>query len=112
MGIFNPDPQVIDWAMQRAKVMFTTYMLLGVMETLNGSLRALGFAFSSMFITLFGACIFRVFWIYAVLPHYRSFFGLFISYPISWIMVSLLNCAVLYYGVKKLKQKTKRPLSA
>ena len=112
MGIFNPDPQVIDWAMQRAKVMFTTYMLLGVMETLNGSLRALGFAFSSMFITLFGACVFRVFWIYAVLPHYRSFFGLFISYPISWIMVSLLNCAVLYYGVKKLKQKTKRPLSA
>lgn len=107
MGIFNPDPRVIDWAMQRAKVMFTTYMLLGIMETLNGSLRALGFAFSSMFITLFGACVFRVFWIWAVLPHWRSFFGLFISYPISWIMVSLMNCLVLAYGMRMMKKEAK-----
>ena len=108
MAIFNPDPKVIEWAMERAKVMFTTYMLLGVMETLNGSLRALGYAFSSMIITLFGACAFRIFWIYAVLPHYRSFFGLFISYPISWIMVSGLNCLVLYYGYKALKREVKQ----
>ena len=108
MAIFNPDPKVIEWAMERAKVMFTTYMLLGVMETLNGSLRALGYAFSSMIITLFGACVFRIFWIYAVLPHYRSFFGLFISYPISWIMVSGLNCLVLYYGYKALKREVKQ----
>ena len=105
MAIFNPDPQVIDWAMQRAKVMFTSYMLLGVMESLNGSLRALGYAFSSMIITLFGACIFRVFWVWAVLPSWRSFFGLFISYPISWVMVSLLNCAVLYWGLRVLKKE-------
>ena len=108
MAIFNPDPKVIEWAMERAKVMFTTYMLLGIMETLNGSLRALGYAFSSMIITLFGACAFRIFWIYAVLPHYRSFFGLFISYPISWIMVSGLNCLVLYYGYKALKREVKQ----
>ena len=116
MAIFNPDPKVIDWAMQRAEVMFTTYMLLGVMETLNGTLRALGYAFSSMIITLFGACIFRVFWIWTVLPHWRSFFGLFVSYPISWIMVSLLNWAVLYYGLKmlrkELKEKQKKQLLA
>ena len=107
MAIFNPDPKVIDWAMQRAEVMFTTYMLLGIMETLNGTLRALGYAFSSMIITLFGACIFRVFWIWTVLPHWRSFFGLFVSYPISWIMVSLLNWAVLYYGLKMLRKELK-----
>ena len=116
MGIFNPDPQVIDWAMQRARVMFTTYMLLGVMETLNGSLRALGYAVSSMIITLFGACAFRVFWIWAVLPHHRSFFGLFISYPISWIIVSGLNCLVIYIGLramkKELRKKQKSLLSA
>ena len=107
MAIFNPDPKVIDWAMQRAAVMFTTYMLLGIMESLNGTMRALGYAFSSMIITLFCACIFRVFWVVAVFPSYRSFFGLFISYPISWIMVTTLNSIVLFIAFKKLKKELK-----
>lgn len=105
MAIFNPDPKVIEWAMQRAQVMFTTYVLIGVMESLNGTLRALGYAFSSMMITFWGACVFRVIWIFYVLPHHRSFFGLFISYPISWLMVSLMNCAVLYFAFRKLKKE-------
>ena len=107
MAIFNPDPKVIDWAMQRAAVMFTTYMLLGIMESLNGTMRALGYAFSSMIITLFCACIFRVFWVMVVFPSYRSFFGLFISYPISWIMVTTLNSIVLFIAFKKLKKELK-----
>lgn len=108
MAIFNPDPKVIEWAMQRAQVMFTTYMFIGIMESLNGTLRALGYAFSSMVITFFGACVFRVFWIFTVLPSHRSFFGLFISYPISWIMISLMNCLVLYFAFKKLKKEFAR----
>lgn len=107
MAIFNPDPKVIEWAMQRAAVMFTTYMLLGIMESLNGTMRALGYAFSSMIITLFCACIFRAFWVFAVFPSYRSFFGLFISYPVSWIMVTVLNSIVLVIAFKKLKKELK-----
>ena len=105
LGIFNSDPKVIDWAMQRAAVMFTTYMLLGIMETLNGTMRALGYALSSMFITLFFACIFRIWWIFTILPDYRSFFGLFISYPVSWVLVSAVNLIVLYFGLRKLKKE-------
>ena len=105
LGFFNSDPQVIDWAMQRAAIMFTTYMLLGIMETLNGTMRALGYALSSMFITLFFACIFRIWWIFTILPHHRSFFGLFISYPVSWVLVSMVNLAVLFFGLRKLKRE-------
>ncbi len=112
MAIFNPDPQVIGWAMQRAAVMFTTYMLLGIMESLNGTMRALGYAFSSMLITLFGACIFRVFWVWAVFPSYRSFFGLFISYPISWIIIISLNVIFLFFAFKNLKKKLHQKIVA
>ena len=107
-SLFNSDPKVIEWAMQRAQIMFTTYMILAVMETFGGSLRALGYAFSTMLITLFGACIFRVVWIFAVLPHYRSFFGLFISYPISWVLVSGMHGLVLWYALRKLKKECKQ----
>ena len=107
-SLFNSDPKVIEWAMQRAQIMFTTYMILAVMETFGGSLRALGYAFSTMIITLFGACIFRVIWIFAVLPHYRSFFGLFISYPISWVLVSGMHGLVLWYALRKLKKECKQ----
>ena len=105
LAIFNPDPKVIDWAMQRASVMFTTYFLIGIMESLNGTMRSLGYAFSSMMITLFGACVFRVFWVWAVFPSFRSFFGLFISYPISWVMISMMNIVVLSFAFKKLKEE-------
>ena len=112
MAIFNPDPLVIEWAMQRAQVMFTTYTFIGVMEALNGTMRALGYAFSSMVITFFCACAFRVFWIFSIFPSYRSFFGLFISYPISWIMVSMMNCVVLYFAFRKLKRELNSPKAA
>jgi hypothetical protein len=42
-----------------------------------------------------------------VFPSYRSFFGLFISYPVSWIMVTVLNSIVLVIAFKKLKKELK-----
>jgi hypothetical protein len=45
--------------------------------------------------------------VFAVFPSHRSFFGLFISYPISWIMVTTLNSIVLFIAFKKLKKELK-----
>ena len=51
-----------------------------------------------MFVSIMGACAFRIFWIYAILPLYPSLEMLYYSYPVSWILtggVHLICCLVL-----------------
>ena len=45
-----------------------------------------------------GACAFRIFWIYAILPLNPSLEMLYYSYPVSWVLtggVHLICCLVL-----------------
>ena len=51
-------------------------------------------------VTLIGACGFRVLWVYTVFAVYRELRVLYLSYPISWILTSLVHL-VCYFIVKR-----------
>ena len=102
MTIFNPNPDVIVWGVLRMKILFTTYFLCGVMDVASGGLRGLGYSFSSATISFLGACAFRAWWVLAVFPHHRTMENLLLSYPISWLLVSTVSCAMLFFVYRKL----------
>ncbi len=102
LGIFNPDPGVISWGMIRIKMAFTVYFLLGFMEITSGGLRGLGYSVLPALNTLLGACVFRVWWVFAVFRHDRTMDTLILSYPISWALVAAVNGLLLFFFCRRL----------
>ena len=102
LKIYKPDPEVIQWGMIRLKYLVTTYFLCAVMDVLNGALRGLGHALIPMIVGMLGICVFRIVWILTVFPHYRTMENLLLSYPVSWILIILVNGSVLYFICRKM----------
>ncbi len=84
LGFYTTDPQVVAYGMNRLAIVSTMYFLCGMMDVMVGSIRGLGYAIMPMIVSLMGACVFRVAWIFTVFQMYHTQFSLYISYPISW----------------------------
>lgn len=98
LGIYSPDPEVIAAGMRRFRIIAGTYFLCGLMDVLCGVLRGMGAAIVPMVVSVMGACAFRIFWIYAILPLNSTLEMLYYSYPVSWVLtggVHLICCLVL-----------------
>ena len=102
LRIYNPDPEVIRWGMIRLKYLVTTYFLCAAMDTMSGSLRGLGHSLTPMIVTMLGACVFRIVWVFWIFPHFRTMENLLVSYPVSWALVCIVNGAILYHVCRKL----------
>lgn len=75
------------------------YFLCGMMDATTGSLRGLGSSVLPMVISVMGACVLRVVWIYTVfqIPQFHTPQGLLISYPISWILT--FSCQMVAFMI-------------
>lgn len=100
LGFYSPDPAVIAAGTIRLSIIGTTYFLCGLMDTLACTLRAMGKSLLPTIVTILGACGLRILWIYTVFPLDRTFFTLFLSYPISWGVTGAVH-AVCYLFTKR-----------
>ena len=66
LGIYSSDAQVLRYGMLRLEIICGTYFLCGIMDCMVGSLRGLGYSVIPMFVSLTGACGFRVLWVFTV----------------------------------------------
>ncbi len=101
LRIYSSDPQVIAYGITRLSLISAPYALCGLMDVLAGSLRGMGCSITPMITSLTGACLFRVIWIFTVFRLEHSRFVLYVSYPISWTLVLLLNMACYLVMRKK-----------
>ena len=100
LTIYSTDPQVISSGLIRLSIVSASYFLCGIMDVIVGSLRGMGYSMMPMLISLTGACLFRVIWIFTVFQMNHSLFILYISYPISWIL-TLTAQLICYFKVRK-----------
>ena len=100
LGIYTGEPEVIAYGMMRLGVVSVTYCLCGMMDVVAGSVRGMGYSILPMLVSLVGACVFRIIWIFTVFQWQHTLFSLYISYPISW---ALTICAhlVCYFAVRR-----------
>ena len=94
---------IIDAVREIFRIMLATYFVGGVMETISGILKGIGYSFSSMVASLIGLAS-RVLWILFVTPteKFHTIFGLFVSYTISWVFTILLLLICCVYAWKKI----------
>lgn len=104
LQLYTPDPEVIQYGLLRMSYICVPYFLCGMMDVVVGVLRGIGYSVMPMLVSLTGACLFRVVWIYTVFRQFRTLECLYISYPISWaltFLVHLVCFAVVYRRLLK-----------
>ncbi len=105
LGLYSSDVNVINVGLERMLYICLPYFLCGCMEVLVGQLRSLGYSFLPMMVSLTGACIFRVIWIFTIFKASPTIPTLFISYPISWGMTAAIHLICYLILVRKLPRK-------
>ncbi len=91
-------------AVTRMQYICLAYFLCGIMDVCSGVLRGLGRSFTSMGISLVGACLLRIVWIWTIFPAYNTLDSIYISYPVSWLLtftVAFIFIRVILRGILK-----------
>ena len=100
LSIYSSDERVIQFGINRLAVISTMYCLCGIMDTLVGSLRGIGYSILPMLVSLTGVCLIRVIWIFTVFKAVHTTFSLYISYPITWV-ITLVAHGICFMVVRK-----------
>ncbi len=101
LSIYNPDEAVIEQGLIRMSYICRTYAICGIMDTMVGSLRGLGYSIVPMIVSLIGACGFRIVWVFTIFQMDRTPDNLYVSYPISWIITGAVHILFFLYARKK-----------
>lgn len=99
LWLYTTEAEVLPYGMLRLSIIASLYFICGMMDVIVGSLRGIGCSLLPMFVSLTGACLFRVVWIYTIFQQFRSLKTLYISYPISWTLTfsAHLICFIVLY---------------
>lgn len=103
LRLYAKEEAVISMGLRRLLLISCPYFLCGIMDTLVGCIRGIGYSVLPMIVSLSGACLFRIIWIYTVFQRNHTLDALYISYPISWMLTALvhLGCFLIIYSKLK-----------
>lgn len=115
LSLYNSNPEVIAYGKERLVFMAIVQTLSGFMDITVGAIRGLGRSFLSMVLSIGGICGLRIFWVYTVFAKHRRLSVLYWSYPITWVVTTLLQLAymlVLWKKVSRQFQAERLPLES
>lgn len=95
LTIFNENPEVLNAGIERLQILIPTIFLYTGFEIICSIVRGCGSSFVPMVMSVFGVCVFRLAWIYTVLPMFEKIEIIFYSYPISYFLS--FGMALIYY---------------
>ena len=112
LAIYRPDaPEAVAYGSLRMSIIVLTYFLCGIMEVFTGSLRGMGASLTPMLISLVGACVTRVIWIYTVFAATPTLQVLYSCYPVSWIFTILMQIVAFFVIRRNLQRRLSTPLA-
>ena len=99
--------EVAEHTVSLVTVFRSVYWMCGLMNTLSGILRGLGYPTAPTVIAITGVCGLRIIWIYFFYPMeiFHSLNGLYMCYPVTWIFCVPAMAIALIIIWKKVKQK-------
>ncbi len=102
-GIYVTNPEVISLSAQIFAIYCMGYFILGIEQVVVGTIQGTGYTYISMVASVFGACVPRVIWVYAICAQFHSVLMLAIGYPMSWFVVLLLQSVGCVIALRKVK---------
>lgn len=104
LRLYTSEPEVIKYGVERLGVVSATYFLCGIMDTMVGGLRGMGYSITPMVVSLTAVCILRMIWIATIFQSIHTPVILYLSYPVSWIFAAIGHYINYLYAMKKLKR--------
>ncbi len=97
-SLFTHDTEVIVMTAKVMHLIAPYYVVYMIGTVISGELKGYGRTFDSMILSLIGVCLFRVFWIYYILPMNNNVLFAITVYPVSWWVTLALFAvyAVIY----------------
>ena len=106
VGLYvSGSPMVKEMAFLRLSIILPVYFMCGVMEVLSGTLRGMGKSMTAMIVSLLGACALRIVWINTFFVWFHSLECIYISYPVSWILVIVFDAIFVLHSYRGLLRK-------
>ena len=84
--LFTTDAQVIEIGMQILYFLTPIYFTYVTIEVISGTVRSMGFVFTP---------VLRLLWLFIAVPQNRTITNILFSYPLSWVVTSVLF--IIYY---------------
>ncbi len=104
LSIYSSDAEVVHYGMLRLSVICSTYFLCGMMDTMVGAIRGLGYSVVPMIVSLVGACGLRVLWVMTVFRWEGTLLSLYISYPVTWAITFTVHVISYIFIRRHLKK--------
>lgn len=106
LGLYTTSNEVINAGMLRLKIVGRTYALCGMMDTMVGSLRGMGYSVIPMIVSLLGACATRLLWLATVfqIDAFHKIETVYIIYPISWILTAIVHFVTYIIARRRLSR--------
>ncbi len=106
LGFYTNSLEVVEAGMVRLSLIGTTYAICGMMDVMVGALRGLGYSIAPMFVSLLGACAFRLLWIATIfqIEQFHTIKTVYFSYPVSWSITFLAHLVTFLIVRNRLKK--------
>ena len=102
LGLYLTNPDALGEGIVRVFNVIPVYCLCGVMDSISGVIRGAGFSMFPTIVNLLGVCAFRILWLKTIFETtLHTIPGLFLCYPISWMLVII--CLLSFYFIKARK---------
>lgn len=74
------------------------YFFYSIVDNTSGAIRGSGESFRPMLLTVLGTVIFRLLWLFLVVPLHHSIETVLMVFPVTWILTSILFVAYHHWG--------------
>lgn len=101
ISLYTNDAEVLKYGETRLVFVCTFYAFCGIMDVLVGFLRGIGFSLTPTIVSMVGTCGFRILWVSTFFKKLNSLTGLMASWPISWILVIIIDAIIILTAGRK-----------
>lgn len=114
LQIYSNNPEVIAAGMVRLHYISMIYALCGIMDVMVGALRGIGYSIMPMIVSIVGVCVLRLIWLATVfqIPEFHKIETVYLSYPVTWILTSLVYIVFFVWICIRSAQKKSAPSAA
>ncbi|MBQ6217288.1 MAG: MATE family efflux transporter [Erysipelotrichaceae bacterium] len=101
LTLYTDKPAVIDVGMIRIKYVAALLVFNGILDVFVNSLRGMGSSSLPTILMIIGICGVRLLWIYTMFPLHRTLKTIYLCFPLSWIVTSIVEFILWIIVYKK-----------
>lgn len=95
---FINDASVVGYTSKMIHFIAPFYLFYSIVDNTSGAIRGSGESFRPMLLTILGTCVFRIAWLFIVVPAHHTLETMLLVYPVTWILTAALFVGYHHFG--------------